>query len=107
MDVSAVAAGGDLPLPREWDFVVDNNLIRLETTDPSGLDRPPDADDGDRPRIACMEAEALQARLPELVDAVEYLLDPATSFADAQRRHRANVAAANVRRELIPQDSTF
>ena len=41
--------------------------------------------------IAGMRLEELLRRIPELLDAVAFLLDPLTTFAAAQRRHRANI----------------
>ena len=57
--------------------------------------------------IAGMRLEELLRRIPELLDAVAFLLDPLTTFAAAQRRHRANISRARVRRDRIPTAPTF
>jgi hypothetical protein len=49
-----------------------------------------------------MEHRRLVRRIPEIVNAASFLLDPETTYAEAARRHRDNVSRARVRREYIP-----
>jgi hypothetical protein len=56
----------------------------------------------DGPRIPSMEHRRLVRRIPEIVNAASFLLDPETTYAEAARRHQDNVSRARVRREYIP-----
>jgi hypothetical protein len=58
--------------------------------------------DYDGPTIPDMRKEALLARLPEIVEAASFLLDPATTYDACAARHSANVARSRVRRDQIP-----
>jgi hypothetical protein len=59
--------------------------------------------DYDGPTIPDMEHERLVARFPDLLDGAAFLLDPATTYEDAIRRHRANVARARIRHDRMPE----
>jgi hypothetical protein len=59
--------------------------------------------DYDGPTIPDMEHERLVARFPDLLDGAAFLLDPATTYEDALRRHRANVARARIRHDRMPE----
>ena len=50
-----------------------------------------------------MQPERLRARIPDLLEGAAFLLDPATTYEDALRRHRANIARAPIRRERMPR----
>ena len=56
----------------------------------------------DGPRIKSMEYRRLARRIPEIVNAAGFLLDPDTTYDEAARRHRENVSHSRVRREHIP-----
>ncbi|HEY3869289.1 MAG TPA: glycosyltransferase family 9 protein [Actinocrinis sp.] len=60
----------------------------------------------DGPRIPCMEHRRLVRRIPEIVNAAAFLLDPETTYEEAARRHRDNVSHARVRRDRIPLPPT-
>lgn len=55
------------------------------------------------PTIPDMEHEHLLARIPDVLEGASFLLDPATSYGDAMRRHRANVARARIRHDRMPK----
>jgi hypothetical protein len=60
-----------------------------------------------RGKIPGMDVESLEARIPEIVEALRLVTDPSFTYAAALQRHRANVARANVRQDAIPLDSDF
>ncbi len=59
--------------------------------------------DYDGPTIPDMQCQRLRARLPDLLEGAAFLLDPATTYEDALRQHRANIARAPIRRERMPK----
>jgi hypothetical protein len=61
----------------------------------------------DGPRIRCMRPQSLLPRIPEILSAAEFLLDPRCTDAEAQRRRRENIGRARVRRDCIPTESSF
>lgn len=65
-----------------------------------------DAFDGG-PRIPCMRPERLRAKIPELVDGAAFLLDPGCTYAQAWRRHRANISRARIRHDRMPAARPF
>lgn len=58
-------------------------------------------------RIPAMQPENLLPRIQEILDAVAYLLDPATIYGDALEGHRERVSRARVRRKYIPLAPAF
>lgn len=58
-------------------------------------------------RIPGMEDSELAAKVPEVIEAIELVGDPAFTFEAAMARHRTNIARANVRRAVIPTASPF
>lgn len=59
--------------------------------------------DYDGPTIPDMQRESVIARIPDILDGAAFLLDAATTYDDAARRHRANVARARVRHDRMPE----
>ncbi len=58
-------------------------------------------------KIPCMEPQKLEAKIPEIVDAVRFVASPDCTFDAAVERHERNIARANVRRVAIPIQSSF
>ena len=54
------------------------------------------------PPLPEVRREALLARIPDILDGAAFLLDPATTYAAAVDRFRANLRRSRVRRDLIP-----
>jgi hypothetical protein len=62
---------------------------------------------GGGPRIPCMRPERLRAKIPEIVEGAAFLLDPGCTYAQAWRRHRANVSQARIRHDRMPAARPF
>jgi hypothetical protein len=58
--------------------------------------------DYDGPTIPDMQHDRLLARIPDLLAGAAFLLNPATSYADALSRHRANIARARISHDRMP-----
>jgi hypothetical protein len=58
-------------------------------------------------KIPCMPPAALTAKIPEIVQAVQLVMEPGFTYEVAMIRHRTNIANANVKRSKIPTEPPY